>query len=73
MEATWLALLTGISGVAVTLLGILLGSLHVWKLEVREYIEKVCEDNKQAHDDMWERINYHKHNGGGSVVIPQKG
>lgn len=72
MEHTWLAVLTGFSGVAVSLLSILLATLRSWKKEVRAYIEQVCNENKEDHEEMWNRINYHKHNGNGNVVIPQK-
>jgi hypothetical protein len=72
MEHTWLAVLTGFSGVAVSLLSILLATLRSWKKEVRAYIERVCEENDKDHAELWKRFNYHKHIGIGNVVIPQK-
>jgi hypothetical protein len=73
MESAWLAVLTGISGVAVSLLAILLTSLRAWKKEIREYVNEICKANAEDHKEIWDRINYHKHNGGGSVVIPVRG
>jgi hypothetical protein len=72
-ENAWLALLTGFSATGVALLGIMLASLRAWKKELREHVKEMCRQNEEAHRDLWDRVNYHRHNGGGNVVIPQKG
>jgi hypothetical protein len=82
MEAGWLAALTGMSGIAISLLGILLVNQRNNRLDIKEQvntlktemqlsIEKICLINDREHEDMWLRVNHHKHNGNGNVVISE--
>jgi len=59
-----------LSGIAIPLLLIILGYLRNIKKEFREYVDKICSDNKEEHKEIWERVNHHQHNGNGRVVIP---
>lgn len=58
-DHTWYAILSVLVTIACCLLGVLIVSLRIWK----KGIEKV-------HEDLWDRVNHHYHNGGGNVVIP---
>jgi len=40
------------------------------KKELREHIDKICMTNERDHQEIWERVNHHLHNGSGRVVIP---
>jgi len=59
--------------IAIGLLAILIVSLRNWKIEITGKIDKVCDDNEKDHNEIWDRVNHHWHNGGGNVVIPTAG
>ena len=74
-------LIAGLSGIAIPLIGILIklvmniktgmgNNLKTMQSDLKTYVDKICFDNKEEHQEMWERINHHAHNGNGSVVIP---
>ncbi len=72
-EQAWMCVLSILVAAAVALLTTLIVSLRVWKKEIRENIAQFCKDNKEEHQDIWDRVNHHWHNGGGNVVIPNPG
>lgn len=83
-EHAWLAVLSALITIAIFLLSVLLASMRNWKKEIIGKIDKVeanfetkaqriCEENRADHVEIWERVNHHGHNGGGSVVIPTPG
>ena len=74
-------LIAGLSGIAIPLIGILIklvmnmktgmeNNLKTMQSDLKTYVDKICFDNKEEHQEMWERINHHAHNGYGRVVIP---
>jgi len=74
-------LIAGLSGIAIPLIGILIklvmnmktgmeNNLKTMQSDLKTYVDKICSDNKEEHQEMWERINHHAHNGNGRVVIP---
>lgn len=74
-------LIAGLSGIAIPLIGILIklvmnmktgmeNNLKTMQSDLKTYVDKICSDNKEEHQVMWERINHHAHNGYGRVVIP---
>ena len=70
------ALLTVLSvgvTIAIALISILIVSLRNWKKEIKASITELKEDNEKEHEEIWERVNHHWHNGGGNVVIPTTG
>lgn len=68
-----LAFLSILVTIACCLLGILIISLRNWKKDIKEDIAEFCASNKEAHEEIWQRVNHHWHNGGGNVVIPTPG
>jgi len=72
--------IAAMSGIAIPLLGICISvimslkkgmkeAITEFKKEVKESIDTFCKENTKAHDDLWERIYHHGHNGGGKVTI----
>jgi hypothetical protein len=70
------ALLAILGSLIVFLFGVILWNIR----DVKSKVEAVkdCLDGKVSKDDyrrdkqiLWNRLDYHKHNGDGSVVIPQ--
>ncbi len=39
--------------------------------ETSEKISKVCSENTRAHNELWGRTNFHKHDKDGFVVITE--
>lgn len=80
-EHTWLAILSALVAITVFLLGTLIVGLRNFKLEFKTQFQEYCSKhdlvhkdvdakNDKDHDDIWDRVNHHWHNGGGNVVIP---
>ena len=63
-------LIAGLSGVAIPLLIIVIAYLRNIKKELKEHVDKICTANERDHQEIWERVNHHLHNGNGRVVIP---
>lgn len=61
-EHALLTVITILATIACALLSILVVSMRNFKI-----------DNEKKHDEIWERVNHHCHNGGGNVVIPTPG
>ncbi len=83
-EHVWMAILSALVAITVFLLGTLIVSLRNFKLEFKTQFQEYCgkhdEDhkaldakNEKDHEEIWERVNHHWHNGGGNVVIPTAG
>ena len=45
-------------------------NLKTMQSDLKTYVDKICFDNKEEHQEIWERVNHHLHNGNGRVVIP---
>lgn len=80
MTSLWIGIMTSLSTIAIGLLSIVLVCQHrnrveirsqisILKADMKDSVDKICKENNKAHGDMWLRINHHKHNGGGNVVI----
>jgi len=74
-------LIAGLSGVAIPLIGILIklvmnmktgmeNNLKTMQSDLKTYVDKICMTNERDHQEIWERVNHHLHNGNGRVVIP---
>ncbi len=63
-------LIAGLSGVAIPLLIVVIAYLRNIKKELKEHVDKICTTNERDHQEIWERVNHHLHNGNGRVVIP---
>ena len=69
-ENMMLTLLTVLVTITMGLVALLIGLLRSSKKELIGRIDQICTDNKEDHNEMWDRVNHHFHNGGGNVVIP---
>jgi len=80
MTALWIGVMTSLSTIAIGLLGLVLVSQHRnrteirlqvsgLKMEMEKAVQRICDDNEKDHREMWARMNHHKHNGGGCVII----
>jgi len=61
-EHALLTIITILASIGCSLLSILVVSMRNFKV-----------DNEKQHGEIWERVNHHRHNGGGNVVIPTPG
>lgn len=61
-EHALLTVITILATIGCALLSILVVSMRNFKI-----------DNKKEHEEIWDRVNHHWHNGGGNVVIPTPG
>jgi len=61
-EHALLTVITILATIGCALLSILVVSMRNFKV-----------DNEKKHEEIWERVNHHWHNGGGNVVIPTPG
>ena len=61
-------LIAGLSGVAIPLLIVVIAYLRNIKKELKEHVDKICMTNERDHQEIWERVNHHLHNGNGRVV-----
>ena len=79
-EHFWLSMITILLTLTLGCVGILMKLLFSWraafiedmeeiKKSVKDEINKFCQDNANAHEYIWERINHHKHDVEGRVVI----
>lgn len=69
-EHSLLTFISVLTTVAVGLLTILVTALRSWKKAIMEQVREVCAMNQREHEEIWERVNHHLHNGDGNVVIP---
>jgi len=69
-EHTMLTVLSVLVTITIGLVTLLIGFMRSGKNELLEKIDKMCMENEKDHNEMWDRVNHHFHNGGGNVVIP---
>jgi hypothetical protein len=76
----WVAIMTSLSTIAIGLLGLVLACQHrnrresksqidSIRSEMKDSVDRLCKNNDKEHLDIWQRVNHHKHNGSGSVII----
>ena len=69
-EHVMLSILSVLVTITIGLVTLLIGFMRSGKNELLAKIDKMCMENEKEHNEMWERVNHHFHNGGGNVVIP---
>lgn len=69
-ENVMLTVLSVLVTITIGLVTLLIGFMRSGKNELLAKIDKMCMENEKEHNEMWERVNHHFHNGGGNVVIP---
>jgi hypothetical protein len=69
-EHSMLTLLSILVTINIGLMSLLIGLFKMSKKEMLDMMKSICEVNEKEHNDMWDRVNHHYHNGGGNVVIP---
>lgn len=83
-ESTWLSIITALVTAVLGCMGILIRLMFSWrasiiedmkdiKASVKEEINKFCVQNDRSHENLWDRLNHHEHDGEGNVVIPKSG
>lgn len=39
---------------------------------IKDSLKSICDENKDDHRDIWDRLNHHRHSTSGNVEIPCK-
>lgn len=69
-ENVMLTVLSVLVTITIGLVTLLIGFMRSGKNELLAKIDRMCLDNEKDHNEMWDRVNHHFHNGSGNVVIP---
>lgn len=68
-ESFWFAVISALITVNLGVHGIFIKLLLGWRAALREEVERICAENSKEHDNIWNRVYHHTHNGGGRVII----